>query len=387
MSNFVVINLSIADATAPKLDLTKPLILDEFEFDDNGTGEPLVTGKHFTSDGLVGGTKLRIKKYTTLTAVGVDFKTTSKIYKAAQIIFSQDRVPEYIYVGQARTADTSRVVSLNAIKQENNGFYTIVDVNADETEILEVASFAETNEKFFIALTSSTDVANAVGGNILAQLKALNYNNTELIYTPASNIDTDGDLIRVDAVLAGYWGTFVPGTETQKFITLNGVVAADSDTLLDRVTDTQITNILDNNGNLYLSSLVGDSFQEGVAVSGRFADITRYSQQLKYDLKVAASLVLKNAITKVPYTDGGVEQIKHALETVLQRNIAQGQLTIFQDLDANGRSAYFPYKITTVAVNDVASADRLAREYNDFQIKVRYSSAIHKVGIDGTITV
>ena len=164
---------------------------------------------------------------------------------------------------------------------------------------------------------------------------------TEVIYNQVANT-------YADAALAGFWGSLEPGTETQKFLKLSTLTAVNDESLgLAKVNDTKKTNILAKYVNIYYNGVGGRFFQEGTAVSGRFADITRYSDKLKYNLESEISLTFLNPPVgnKIPYTDGGVNQIVTAIRKVLDNELAAGKITPFEAVDSDGMTIYVPYKI------------------------------------------
>lgn len=384
MSDFITISLTISDAIASQKDFSTPLILDEFEYDDNSTG-PLVASKYFTDDGLVDGNQVRTMEFNSITEVGEYFRATSAIYLAAAAIFSQDVAPETVIVGQARTTDTVRGTSLNAIIDENPNWFILVDVDSDNTntEITANAVWAEANQKVYIFQTTSADVKASGSSDIVSTLKAANYNNTVAIFNPVAGTYED-------AALAGRWGATDPGSETAKFLSLSGITAVDSTTLgVNKLTSTNISNIKGKNGNVFQTSKVGDIFAEGVAVSGRFIDVQRYAYSLKDDLESELSLVLKNPAngSKIPYTDEGAEQLEAAIKKILDRDLSNGKLAKYTKKSSDGNDCYIPYEIVMPKVSSISTADKNARVLKTIQVKVRYSSAIHKVEVDVDMAV
>jgi hypothetical protein len=383
MSDIVSINLQIADVTVPQRNFSNPLILGLFDYDDNITG-PLASGVYFTDNGLVSGNQVRVKKYETLTEVAEDFRTTSEEYKMAAVIFGQTITPEYILIGQERSGDTTKSAALNAIIAEMDDFYIILnsDTSASDSELANISNWAEANKKFFIIQSNDADIYGS-GSSALLTAIGPEIHRTEVIYNQVVNT-------YADAALAGFWGSLEPGTETQKFLKLSTLTAVNDESLgLAKVNDTKKTNILAKYVNIYYNGVGGRFFQEGTAVSGRFADITRYSDKLKYNLESEISLTFLNPPVgnKIPYTDGGVNQIVTAIRKVLDNELAAGKITPFEAVDSDGMTIYVPYKIKVVPVSDVATNDKNSRQYNDITIEVRYSSAIHKAGITGKINV
>jgi len=392
MTNLITFNLQVKDATAKQVTLSNPLVVGEFAYDDNVSGvlQPTV---YFTDDGLIkSGTNnyIRTMAFNSALEAADVFVSTSKIYKAIAMLFAQAVSPETVYVGQARTTDTDRSSTLNAILAEEDDFYYVLDVDADNTDAAVISIWVEANDRYFHYLTNDADVITTATDDIASTLKASNYNSTEVIYT--NEVDTDTHLVRHDAGIVGFISALRPGTYTEMFLKLTGCKAVDSTTYAvgTKLTSTNITNVLNKNGNVFSSSNVGDIYREGTAVSGRFEDVQRYSRYLKQQIITAVSLVLVNPPSgnKVPYTDGGVNMIRSAIAEILEFEIGLGRLTPFTTTDINGVQQYTKYEIDVTAVADVTTAERNAREYlNKITIKVRYSGAIHKVEIDGDMYV
>jgi len=384
MSDFLTITLTVSDAVATQTDFSTPLILDEFEYTDNAT-LPLVAGKYFTDDGLVSGNPVRTMEFTSLADVATYFRATSAIYLAASAIFSQDIVPASVIVGQARAADTARGTSLNAIIDENPNWFILVDVDSDNTsvEITANAVWAEANNRVYIFQTSDSDVKGSGSSDIVSVLGAANYHNTEAIFNPVAGT-------YADAALASRWGATQPGSETQKFMTLNGITAVDSTTLgVARLTTTNITNLKGKYCNIQQESKVGDIVAEGTAVSGRFIDVQRYGYYLKDQLESEISLVLKNPANgdKIPYTDEGGNQLEAAIKTILDIELAGGRLASYVKKDTRGANNTIPYEIIIPKVADISTANKNLRIFKTITVKVRYSSAIHKVEVDVDMAV
>jgi len=391
MSNFVTFNLQIKDATANQSSLSYPLILGEFAYDDNTTG-PLQTGVYFTDDTLVGGTQIRVMEFTSIDEVEEVFTTTSKLGKHLAKMYSQEIIPAKVFVGMVKSSDTTRASALDAILEEEDNFYFINDVDSDDTTILEVAIWAEANDREYKALIDGTnaDVKGSGSSDIVSVLKAANYNSTSCVVT--NEKDSDDELVRHDAAITGFVSALKPGMYTEKFLQLTGVTAVDSKTLAvgTRLTATNKTNVKNKNGNYISTSNVGDIYEEGVMASGRFCDTQRYSRYVKQETLSVVSLVFVNTAygNKVPYTDSGVAQITAAISKVLDREISKGRLITYQTRDYNAESVLVPYEITVTPVSEVSDADRIARQYVGYiNVKFRYSSAIHSVDIDGDMNV
>ena len=120
----------------------------------------------------------RVKSYPDIAAVALDFADTTKVYKAAAAIFSQDRAPTSIKVGRHESGDASITAALNVIAAEDDAFYCVVTSFKSSAEITEIAAWTETQSKIFLAQSSDADVITSVDTDVASLLKASAYDRT-----------------------------------------------------------------------------------------------------------------------------------------------------------------------------------------------------------------
>jgi hypothetical protein len=372
--------MTIQDDTAPVLDLESLIILEKFDADDTTI---LKSGIYFTEDGLEpgstgGGVEEYVRAYGSLASIAIDFETTSKIYKAASLIFSQEIVPTYVYVGRLKTDDTI-TNSLNLIAAEDNSFYGIKYTGIIEQDILDIAAWAEANTKQFLAMSNDADIIGSGTADIVSLLKALDYNRTGFLYHNVE--DSAEDLEQADAAIFAKGLCYQPGTDSFKFINVAGVTADNDSTLTaaEKITDAQVVNARAKNCNLYLKIRGNNIFGEGYAVSGRFFDLTKYGDYLKNTIEneVFLSLINPQDGNKVPYTDSGLKILKGVIQRVLQSEIDKGTLTWYEKTKPNGKKVSVPYEIFSIPVADVPVNTKRLRQYPNLGFKCQYSSAIH----------
>ncbi|MCK5610319.1 DUF3383 family protein, partial [Candidatus Pacearchaeota archaeon] len=114
--------------------------------------------------------------------------------------------------------------------------------------------------------------------------------------------------------------------------------------------------------------------QEGVVASGEFIDIIRGVDWIQARISEAVFTLLVNA-DKVPYTDPGVEMIKTEIQAILEQAVDNNVLV------------ENTITITAPKVADVSSVDKANRFLPDIKFGATLAGAIHKVKIDGKLSV
>jgi len=158
-----------------------------------------------------------------------------------------------------------------------------------------------------------------------------------------------------------------PGSITWKFKTLTGINP-------DTLTSTVVTNVQGKNANIYETIGGVNMIHEGVVASGEFIGVIRGVDWIQSRITEEVFTVLVNA-DKVPYTDAGVEMIKTAIQSVLEQAVDNGILV------AN------TITITAPKVADVSTANKANRFLPDVKFGATLAGAIHKVKIDGKLSI
>lgn len=265
------------------------------------------------------------------------------------------------------TADGTETVatSLAQIEIENSDWYALLLTDNAQATVEAVAAWAEPRVKLYGVSSSQTTITSTSDAldttSIAAKMKASNFDRSFVAVsdTPENFLEAAwfGDMLPRD-----------PGSATWKFKNLNGQVA-------DDWTSTESTNARDKNANTYETIGGVDITREGTVASGEFIDIIRGIDWLTARIQEAVYATLVNS-PKVSYTDAGI--------TIIQNDVA-GVLALAVD---RGVLAADPAPTTTVPkVADTAQADRTARLLRDVKFTARLAGAIHKVDIDGTLTV
>jgi hypothetical protein len=143
----------------------------------------------------------RVRIYTTIQGVAVDFADTTKVYKAANAIFNQRRQPTFIKVGRREAGDASLTSALAAILAEDADFYNVLSTFRASDDIAEIALWVEANGKIFGACSEDADVLTAVDTDIASILEAFSYDRTYYMWHHQGGIDvTDAGYVIASGV-------------------------------------------------------------------------------------------------------------------------------------------------------------------------------------------
>ncbi len=264
-------------------------------------------------------------------------------------------------------ADPGVATDLAAIKLEDDSWYELLTLSNSYAVVLAAAGWVETDGgKTYAAQTQDTAVeATALAGatDIGEKLQSLGYARTHLWY------DRDGaDFL--DAGVSGACLPLDPGTETWKFKQPAGCAALS-------LTSTQKSHLDAKNVNYFY--VVTQSLAitgEGKVASGEWIDIVRGRDALANAIQTAVvNAVTDPAISKLPYTDAGIQVIANRVQEALTKfEVSPGLLT-------PGSST-----ISVPKASSVSDADRAARVLNNLSWTAQLQSAIHSGTISGVVT-
>lgn len=254
-------------------------------------------------------------------------------------------------------------VGLNAIMASDNDWYGLITTAKTKADILLLAAVIETQIKLYGVTTAEADVKNAVAANTLLSLKALGYDRTWYQYS------ADAANFPEAALMGGALPTY-PGSITWKFRREVGITP-------DVLTTTEYNNIVNNNGNVCETvGGVGIISSEGVVVSGEFIDIIRGTDWLQVRIAEDLFSLLINS-NKIPFTERGSGAIQGKIEYWLKK----GEHPDINLLIPNESIVNMP------RVSAIAEADRLARFFSGITFSGKYAGAVHKIGINGKLTI
>ena len=124
ISEYVTVNVTVADRL----------------LQTQGFGTPLLF--HLATLPATWDTGQRTASYTSLASVTVDWATTTKVYRAAQALFTGTRAPAIFKVGREDAADSGVLATaLDAIVAEDPDFYGIISSHRLEADVNAIAAW------------------------------------------------------------------------------------------------------------------------------------------------------------------------------------------------------------------------------------------------------
>lgn len=262
-------------------------------------------------------------------------------------------------------ADPGVATDLANIALEDDDWYFLITFYNSNAYVLAAAAWIESSEvrkQYLCDLDESDTVTQAVSGSDTADdLHTLGYARTSVWYHPSS-----ADMLA--ASICGRCAPIEPGGETWALKNLAGVAPV-------RLTGTHRTNLQNKRANSYrVIGSAGRTF-DGYTVDGDFVDTQRGLDWLENDMQVAVFNAVSGA-DKVPYTDPGVAVVETEVRASLDRGVTRGVLA------ASPAPA-----VTVPLVATVADDDKAARTLPDVKWSATLAGAIHKVNINGTVSV
>ncbi len=312
----------------------------------------------------------RVRTYTSLDAVEEDFASTDNEYIMANKVFSQDNPPTYIKIGRTDDTDDATITdSINAVQDYDNDWFFLLcdDHTAANQELL--ADWAEANKKIYITSTSDVDAYDAgVSTDIGSILSAKTLDNTMVFWSGTADTEF------VEAAMASYVSTYLPGSLNWSHKTLKGITA-------DTLTTTQSivlqgTQFSTGKGyNTYTTVGGVNIVFDGRMVSSEYADTMRGVYALEARMRERIFFTMVNSL-KIAMNDDGAAIIRANMLSVLKNFSDRG----FIEPDY------------TVTVPDLRSDDydpnlRANRTANGFTFTANLTGAINYVGISGTLVV
>lgn len=261
------------------------------------------------------------------------------------------------------------VEDLTAISLEDDNWYALVLVDRTASVVLTAAAYIQSIRKIMISVSSDANILDdTVTTDIASVLANLNYDRSGVMY----NADpTD----YADAAWFGRCLPEAPGSITWMFKSLVGIVSDKS------ITTNQRNNALAKNSNLYVRRGGIDMTETGTMASGRFIDVRRGVDWLQAIIQeyVFGALASSN---KVPYTSEGIAtielQIRKALEEAVRKSVIAEAPEVF-----DGQ----PYLVTVPKIEDIDPADKAIRLLPDVTFNAVLAGAIHRVLVNGVVSL
>lgn len=328
------------------IDLAKPLGVPGF-------GMPLVLLENADS-------AVAYAEVSSLTDVkDAGFDATSPVYKAAQLIFSQNHAPKKIAVCAVDGAATTALADNKLVDRD---WRQLIVINGGETAstVSAISDAVEAlDHKMFFAnlpVNDSTTLTSSTAPR----------DHTVLFYCTASD-----DVPCPVAALVGEAAGQAAGSFTYKNLILNGIEP-------QALTDLEINAIHAKNGITFVTKAGDNVTSEGKTAGGEFIDIIDSEDYIIQQLAYQTQRLL-NSSTKVPYDNNGIAMLESVAMNVLQTAYNNGIIGTRDD----GSPAY---SVDYALREDTTEEDRWARKYYGGSFNFMLAGAIHHVEISGEIT-
>lgn len=296
--------------------------------------------------------------------------STSHIYLAALVFFSQIPHPAQLYIG-FDSAATDPTNDLVAIHNENNDWYALCDVEHVETRAVQIAQWIEGHEKLFVTVLSNVNNSSAPATDttsVAHQLMSGNFFRTAWWY------DTN-PLNFPDVGITSRSFTKYPGQETWANQELDGVTS-------NAWNETTAQNIFQKNGNTFEPFRNISITQNGKVAGGEWIDIIRFRDWLCEEIKVTIFQQMVN--NRIPYTDPGIAIIRTRLAQALDLGVVRGGIAP-TEVDSKGK--LIPsYTIQVPLSANISPNQKATRVLQDIYFTARIAGAIHVVEIQGVLT-
>lgn len=358
--------------------------------------------KAFNLPLIVGETDLispqeRIKIYSGLAEMLQDgFDTEDRLYKAAALIFGQNKQTQRLAVGcigeitipaedetPAITRKETPVETFAACREVDGEWYVgIYCAPATKADHLACAEYFEAIKpnSLYAYTTGDTDTLNNADNNIFAAIKAKNYRRS------LGQFSTQ----HADAVCAiigwamGAMSGLVNSAYTLAYKTTKGVATENANAAF---ASQSVEKIKANNGNVYINrGSYYDIFEDGTMADGTWFDEMIFLDKYQNDMQLAIMDLLYQS-NKVPQTEAGMTQIIDTIRGVCENMhrvdfIESGIWNASDMLDLKkGSTLPKGYFIQAEPIDTQLQADRDARKAPPIYVSLKLAGAIHHVTV------
>lgn len=280
------------------------------------------------------------------------YKTDSKVYKVAQLMFMQEHAPKKIAVCSVTTvAKEWLTVESNVSK----GWRQLVVVNSGDTDtdvagIMTTIEAQKTYPKMFFASLDYEDET---------ELSVKGIERTVLCYYDATT-----DIPCPVAALVGEVAGLEVGSYTLNNMTVKGIDGLD-------LSEAEIEAIHAKGGITYVISAGDVVASEGHTAGGIYVDNVDGDDYIKQQLEYKTQKVFNNNL-KVPYNNVGIALLESAAAEVMT--------------DAQNKGIVEGFETHYDLREDTTEADRTARRYVGGNITYTRAGAIHKIEINCAVS-
>ena len=299
-----------------------------------------------------------------LSLVQEDFPVETEMYKIINTFASQQPRPRNILVlGKDLSSSVDKgndiITTLNDFITKTNDWYRLIVEDLDEKIISKVSEWAETNSKQFYTQLSNTEFTTDYSSK---KRTVLNFKKND---------------DRLDAAMAGYASTRVPGSYTFKFKNLKNISA-------DSLTPTEIKTTEEKNMNIYIRKfqVIGmgqDQLNNGIVANGDYIDHYESMDWIVFRVKQEVAKLLMTT-EKVPYTDDGIQSVVLSVITALNDGVSNGIIA------TNAQNEPL-YDVNFLTVDEIDLEDRKNRKLTGINFKYVEAGAIESVTVNGSVAL
>lgn len=302
----------------------------------------------------------RVQVFTSLSAVGVTFGTTSVAYTMAQKLLGNDIRPVSFMIGIKNSVETY-TEALNDILEVNSSWYMLAIDSKSRSNIEEVAAIIQAQYKMFAASTADVAVADpTLDTDVGTFLMESGYDRTFLVYHPMAATQFP------EIAWMGGQLPEVPGSNTWAFKSGAGVTVS-------RLSPTQITALESKNVNYYTRLGGVNLFRTGATSEGEWIDVMILVDWIR--ARIQEQVFFRFATKKkIPFTQAGALMIEAEIRSVLSQGVANG-----------GIAADPSYTVISPDVLNIPEVQRNLRVMGDFTFRARLAGAVHKTIIRGVV--
>lgn len=331
----------------------------------------------------------RMRVYSSLSAVAVDFGLDAPEYQAASLYYQQSPQPVDLYIGrwvktlqEGHPAETV-AECISALCGYSTDWYGLViaDTALTDAEVLAVAAVIEGQNVYRIyGHTTKDPIALEASSNtdILSKLKAAKYSRTFGQYSSSAPYAAASLFGRAFTVNFNGNNT----TITLKFKQEPGITA-------EFLTQSQANALASKNGNVFVSYNNDTAIiQEGVMSNGDFIDERHGLDWLQNYVQTNLYNLLYTSTTKIPQTDAGVTRLLSNVEQSMNQALTNGLVApgIWNGGDigqvTSGDMLTKGYYVYAPAITVQAQSDREARKAPVIQVACKLAGAVHFADIE-----
>lgn len=305
------------------------------------------------------------RRYQSTTAMLADgFLTSDFAYIAANRIFSQDPQVKEIIVGKVVDGGTGvdYVSEITKLQSEAADWFFLITDATDDADKLAIANYIETQTAIYVFSDHNAATITNATTDIFSTMKEQSLMRSIGIHVK------DAAVVAAEVALVGKFAVDVIGSNLWLHKTLTTLSA-------ENFSSTEV-GYLNGKNALYYTKVGADSVVEGMAnvVGGEKIHVILGAIWLEVRIGEAFwnLLYTKNRIL---YTNGGIDQFKAVLVTILN-----------QAVDNNILTGDTPFQITVPDANKLTSAERASGVLSKITFRARLAGAIIFVdAVEGTV--